>query len=222
MGAADLLHCRVGRGAPAPEMVGQAVVVVGKYQDRIRQLTVDPVTAIDAHPVYSKDSFRLGYGSRGPLLQHAPYLGTDGPGELEGGYAVAWFKDGTIRVEHVVATNQDENTTLWLAVQRLSAWFPPSLDARAASAGESSPPHREPLCTDLEEADAAADRQPDTRTLGVDDGGPILPGVPPVPRNLSAKVQLSLYTGSSSYQGAPEGQRDAGAVSGAGSDQEEE
>ena len=151
------------------------------YQEKIRELTRDPVTVIDAHPVYQKDSFRLAYTGRGPVVQHAPYLGADGRGALEGGYAIAWFADGTIRLEHVVAVEENEEKTLWLAVERLSRWFvPPST---IGSAGElPSATHREPLLTDLEDVDAAAAGLGDPAALEVDDDRGVLSQLPPVPR----------------------------------------
>lgn len=91
------------------------------YQAFASELTVDPCVHIEVRPVYSKDRFAMHLGSR-PFVEHAPYTGSDGPGEIEGAYAVASFKNRPQRIEYFVGSASEEGACR-AALNRLVPWL---------------------------------------------------------------------------------------------------
>jgi len=58
------------------------------------------ILSIEAHPVYSKDKFRLVLGTS-PVIEHQPYLAEDRGDTITCFYAVARLADGGTQVEHM-------------------------------------------------------------------------------------------------------------------------
>ena len=193
-------HLRGGLRLAA--VAGEEGEAMKDYRSLVReQLTGDPILHIDVRPVYQKDLFRFAYGADRPFLQHAPYIGKDGRGELEGGYAIAWLKGGAVRIEHVVAETQDVESTLWLAVQQLSRWFvPPSIPEMSESAQSKQvsplPTRREPQISLEETTNAGDSGQPDSKAYDLDLGPGVLREVlERVPRIREATVQRRRKAG---------------------------
>lgn len=132
------------------------------YRDAIRALTMPPVAFIEARPVYQKDRFQMQLGLR-PVVNHAPYSGTD-RGHLEGAYAIAWMISGFPRIEYATIAETgpvDEETILRLAVEKLSRWLLPSMMPSQTERPQEDPTiRREPLFTELEEAERATAEVP--------------------------------------------------------------